>query len=367
MFLSRFMGIALAIALAVVILAGSGMPVNAASAPGNAYALTNSTSGNAVLMYDRAADGTLTLLGTVPTNGLGTGASLGSQGSLILSENGRRLFAVNAGSNQISVFKVTPGGLVLLDTVASGGSTPISLTVHQNLLYVLNAGTPANITGFNVNQDGTLAPIAGSTRPLSVAAPAPAEVSFSPDGSVLVVTEKATSRIDTYTVDGNGVAQGPTSYPSSGTTPFGFGFDKRGHAIVSEAMTGAVSSYDVGSDGSLNVISASVVATGQHAACWIAVTKNGKYAYTTNAASGTITGYRIAQDGSLSLLDANAVTAQTGGSPVDMDDSVDSHYLYVFNTSQHMINIFQIKSNGSLEHVSDTPDLPVGAAGIAAR
>lgn len=362
----RFRAVVFAAAFIVALFALTRTGALYASSPGAVYALTNSPAGNAVLSFERAADGTLNMVGSFATGGLGTGAGLGSQGSLILSENGRQLFAVNAGSNEISVFKVQPNGLVLLDKVASGGTTPISLTVHKNVLYVLNAGSPANITGFTVNQNGTLSPNAGSTRALSAAAPNPAEVAFSPDGKVLVVTEKGTNLLDSYTVDENGIAGGPTSFPSSGSTPFGFGFDKRGHAIVSEAATGAVSSYDVASDGMLAVISASVLATGQHAACWIAVTKNGKYAYTTNAASGTISGYSISQNGSLSLLDANGVTAQTGGTPIDMDDSVDSKYLYVFNTGLHVINIFKIKADGSLAHVDDTLGLPVGAAGIAA-
>lgn len=362
----RFLAFAFAaILLAGAVLTGAGAAA-AASDPGMVFALSNAPGGNAVLMYNRAADGSLAFVGTFPTGGLGTGAGLGSQGSLVLSDNGRQLFAVNAGSNEISALQVGPHGLSLGDKVGSGGTLPISLTVHKNVLYVLNGGAPANITGFRVNNNGTLSAIAGSTRPLSAAAPGPAEVAFSPDGKVLMVTEKATSMLDTYTLDANGAAQGPTSFPSSGITPFGFGFDKRGHAIVSEAATGAVSSYSVADDGTVAVISASVAATGQNAACWIAVTKNGKYAYTTNAASGTITGYRIAQDGSLSLLDPSGVTAQTGGTPIDMDDSVDSKNLYVFNTSLHMINAFRIKADGSLVHTGDTPGLPPGASGIAA-
>lgn len=340
-------------------------PVRAASDPGAVYTLTNSPSGNAVLAFDRASNGELSPAGTFPTGGLGTGSGLGSQGSLILSDDGRRLFAVNAGSNEISVMKVAPNGLTLLDKVASGGTRPISLTIHKNILYVLNAGAPANITGFSVKQNGTLSALAGSTRPLSTPAPGPAQVGFSPNGTVLLVTEKGTSLLDTYTVDANGVASGPMTFASSGSTPFGFGFDKRGQAIVSEAAAGAVSSYDIASDGTLTVISGSVAATGQNAACWIAVTKNGKFTYTTNAASGTITGYRISQDGTLALLDPGAVTAHTGGSPSDMDDSVDSKYLYVFNGGSHMLNAFKIKADGSLVQLDDTPGLPVGASGIA--
>lgn len=354
-----------AVALMVIALTAPTI-VAAASEPGGVYTLTNSPAGNAVVAFDRAADGSLTFSGTFATGGLGTGASLASQGAVILSDNGRRLFAVNAGSSEISLFAVNPGGLALLDKVNSGGSNPVSLTVHQNLLFVLNAGAPAHINGFVVSSGGTLSSIAGSDQLLSAAAPGPAQVSFSPDGNVLFVTEKGTSVLDTYTVDAQGMTSGPIITPSSGTTPYGFGFDKRGHAIVSEATTGAVSSYAVADDGTVTVISPSVFATGQNAACWIAISKNGKFAYTANAASHTITGYRIRQNGSLALLDPGAVTAAPGGTPTDMDTSNNSKYLYVLNNGSHAINIYQIEADGNLTHVGDTPGLPAGSLSIAA-
>src|SRR6266571_5582596 len=105
-------------------------------APGAVYTLMNLTSGNAVAVFDRAADGTLTAAGTIATGGTGTGGGLGSQGAVALSDDGRRLFALNAGSNDVSVFSVGPTGLSLASQTASGGTLPISLTVHGNVLYV---------------------------------------------------------------------------------------------------------------------------------------------------------------------------------------------------------------------------------------
>ena len=117
---------------------------------GALYTLTNAAAGNSVVAYNRASDGTLTLAGTYPTGGLGTGAALGSQGALVLSEDGRWLFAVDAGSNEISVLSVDRNGLSLADKVSSGGTMPISLTANGDLLYVLSAGGNGNITGFNI-------------------------------------------------------------------------------------------------------------------------------------------------------------------------------------------------------------------------
>ena len=351
--------------------------IGVAAAKGNdvgaVYTLTNSATGNEVAIFNRAADGTLTAAGTVSTGGLGTGAGLGSQGALTLSKNGKWLFAVNAGSDDVSVFAVSASGLTLVDKVASGGDLPISVTNHKNLVYVLNAGGSGNITGFTLNKRGKLAPIAGSTRNLSNngvgAAPGPAQIEFSPDGEVLVVTEKATNLIDTYAVDEDGLAGSVTTDPSNGVTPFGFEFSKRGTLIVSEAFGGAVnasaaSSYDV-SDDEFESISASVP-TNQTAACWVVVTKNGKYAYTTNAGSGSISAYRVSRDGSISLLHAQAGLTGDGSTPIDAALSGNSQYLYTLNAGAHTITGFAVSADGGLNSLGGVSGLIAGAAGLAA-
>src|SRR5512143_4003373 len=209
---------------------------------GAVYTLTNSAAGNEVLIFNRAVDGTLTAAGSVSTGGLGTGTGLGSQGALTLSANHHWLFAVNAGSNELSVFAVQIDGLTLTDRVSSGGAHPISVTNYKNLVYVLNDGGSGNIAGFTLDTHGELAPIAGSTRNLSNngsgAAPGPSQISFSPDGGVLVVTEKNTNLVDTFQVDEDGMAGNVTTHPSAGATPFGFAFDNQGTLIVSEAAGG---------------------------------------------------------------------------------------------------------------------------------
>lgn len=337
------------------------------SQPGAVYVQTNQAGGNEIAIFARSADGTLTLTDTVPTGGLGTGSGLGSQGSVILSNDGRLLFTVNAGSNEISVFNIDPSGLTWIDKVSSGGTRPTSLTLYKNLLYVLNAGGNGDITGFVVDQAGKLSPMAGSTRPLSGNATAPAQVSFSKDGSMLVVTERATNMIDTYMVGKDGLASGPMAHPSSGITPFGFAFTQQGALIVSEAFGGAalasaVSSYDV-SNGGLNVISASVP-TGQTAACWIAVSKNGKFAYSTNAGSGSVSAYRVETDGNLSLIDGAAGITGNGTSPIDASVNNNGQYLYVLNGRTHNISAFAVQADGTLTSIGAFEGLPAGAAGI---
>jgi len=349
------------------LLAGFTSPAAAASDGfGAVYTSTNSSSGNQVLVFNRAVDGSLTLQESYSAGGLGSGASLGSQSSVILSQDNHWLFTVDAGSNQISTFAVGSKGLSLVNVADSGGIHPVSLTTYKDWLYVLNAGGSGNIAGFVIGLDGSLSPIAGSSQPVSNGgvgtAPGLAQVAFNSDGTALVVTEKTTNLLDTYQVI-NGVASAPLTHPSAGATPFGFAFDRHNHAVVSEA-SGSVSSYQV--DGNaFSVISAAVVNT-QVAACWIAISNNGKFAYSTNAGSGSISSYKIADNGALSLLNATAGITGAGSAPVDMAFSNNGAFLYALGNGSHTITMFQMGADGSLNNLG-AMSVAVGVAGLAAQ
>jgi 6-phosphogluconolactonase (cycloisomerase 2 family) len=351
------------------VLALSALPHRAAAAStGAVYALSNSPAGNAVLVWQRAADGALTPAGSYLTGGRGTGAGLGSQGAIALSKNGRWLFAVDAGSNQIASFRIRSGGLQLVDHVVSGGVSPISLSVHDDLLYVLNAGSSGNISGFRID-DGKLRAIAGSARPLSGDATGPAQVSFSPDGESLVVTEKAANNLDLYAVGEDGRASAPQVFPSSGATPFGFAFAKRGTLVVSEANgapgASAASSYRLG-DGGLSLVSGSL-SVRQAAACWVVASDDGRFAYTANAGSDSVTGLAIGKGGKLSLLSPDGRSGVTGAGPTDLALSGGSDFLYVRNGRGQSISAFAVAADGSLTAIAGIAGLPAGAAGLVAR
>lgn len=371
---------AIILAIAFLFVASTGMVMAKSKfAPGAVYTMTNATSGNEVLAFKRSVNGSLTPAGAFATGGVGTGAGLGNQGGLILSPNNRLLFVVNAGSDTISVFKVKPGSLTLIGVFNSGGEQPVSLTVYRNLLYVLNAGGADggadNISGFKVMRDGTLSPLAGSTRPLSDANTGPAQIAFTPHGNVLVVTEKAANTIDTYVVDHSGlVSTGPTTFDSPGDTPFGFDFRKPNLLLVSEAAGGAdnassVSSYMVYPDGDLALVSAAVP-TRQTAACWLLVTKDNHYAFTTNAGSGSISSYGITKYGYIYLLDADGQAGITGPGTIDMALTHNGRFLYALNSGDGSISAFRVKSRGQLMPLTvpiQVTGLPSGANGLAAR
>jgi len=348
-------------ALAVVATAGAAKPDDAA---GTVYTLSNSPAGNAVLAFARAADGSLGTAVPYPTGGNGTGGGLGSQGALVLSDDGHDLYAVNAGSNSISLFSVKKDGLELESTVASGGTTPISLTAHGHVLYVLNAGGAGNIAGFTTEHD-TLTPIAGSTRPMGAGAAGPAEISFSPDGRVLAVTEKGSSTIETYAVDDHGVADSPAVFSAVGGTPFGFDWDKHGNLLTSNA-TGSASSYSVSHEGRVNVISGAV-ATNQGAPCWLVTSTDGRYAYTANAGSGTISGFSVGHDGALALLQPSGISGNLGAGSHPLDEAVsqDGGFLHVLVDGTHSVGTFRIATDGSLTLVGTIGGLPAGTVGLA--
>lgn len=339
--------------LAGMVLAG-GSDAMAEEPAGAVYTMTNDAGGNEIVIFLRADDGSLTAAGSVATGGLGTGMGLGNQGGVILSQGHRWLFAVNAGSNEVSVLRVTKDGLELVDTVSSGGELPVSLTSYKDLLYVLNAGGDGNIAGFRVSPHGQLTLIGGSTQPLSQAGgTGAAQISFDLRGDVLVVTEKATSQIVTYTVDKFGVASGPMAHASSGATPFGFDFGLRGQFFVSEAggdaPNSAVSSYQLSPDGSITVISASVP-TGRPSACWLVVTNNGRFAFTTNTGDNSLSTFGIGFDGMIDLRDTAEVPA--GTAPLDFDLTINSKFLYALNSGNGGISGFRVESDGSLTPIA---------------
>jgi 6-phosphogluconolactonase len=361
---SRILAFAL-VATFIIMLLGAA-PTAAGDGAGNVYTLTNAASANAVLVFARAATGELVSAGSFATGGRGIGTGLGSQGAVTVSGDGRWLFAVNAGSNDISVFRVSGHQLSLTDRIWSGGTQPISVTISGGTVYTVNAGGTPNIAGFTVSQDGTLTPIAGSIHALIGSGPA--QIQFSRSGDVLVVSEKASSTLETFTVSA-GVASAPMSHASSGATPFGFDFGLRDQLFVSEAAGApggfsAASSYRLDADGNLTNVTASA-ATTQRAACWLVVTGNGRYAFTANAASDSISSFAIDQDGALTLVEA-AAAHSTAAHTTDLALSRNGAYLYASDGGTQSISAYRVGVDGSLTRVGVT-SVPAGITGLAAR
>ena len=334
------------------------------------YVQTNDASRNEVIAFARSADGRLEPLGRYDTGGRGTGKPhLASQSSVVLSDDGLHLFVANAGSDQVSLFAVDPDGLRLAGIAASGGSAPTSVAARGELVYALNNGGEPNISGFRV-AGGELSPLEGSTRPLSGRDADPAQISFSPDGRTLVVTERGTNSISTYAIDERGYADGPATIPSSGATPYGFDF-ANGSVVVTEAFGGeigraAASSYALEEPGRLAPVSESVGDT-RSEVCWAATTKNGRFVYVTNFGDGTISSYRIGGGGSLELHEAVAASTRMG-QPGVRDEAIsrDGRFLYAIDADAQRVFGWAVGNDGALAPVGEFEGVPATVAGLAA-
>ncbi len=338
---------------------------------GKVFISTNAPAGNEVLVYQRSESGPAALLARVATQGTGTGAGLGSQGAVTLAGNGRYLFVVNAASNTVSTFAFSAAGMVLTSVVDSGGLTPTSVTEANGLVYVLNAGGSGGVAGFR-NVGGVLAPLAGSVRGLSAAGgTAPAQVGLSRDGDVLVVTERNTNIVTSFPVLADGTLGTRTSTTSPGLTPFGFAFTRRDQLVVSEAAGGAAnassaSSYRFDRRAPTTPVPVSrAVPTTQTAACWIAVSPDGNYAYSANAGSSSISSYAVARNGALTLLQAQAGLTGANAGALDTAVTPDGRQLHVFASRSLQIVSFTVGEDGGLAPAGAVGGMPAGSAGLA--
>lgn len=351
-----------------------------AFADGAAYTMTNAADDNQIVVFTRSDDGLLTQVNTISTEGKGSGGDidpLGSQGALILvGENKRQhgwrrhgdkhkkalLLAVNAGSNDISVFRVAGANIQLRDRMGSGGSFPVSVTAFDHIVYVLNNGAPANITGFRLDGKGRLHAIPHSTRLLGDGAYG--QVAFGPQGKRLFITDKANSRLLVYRVAHNGKpSAAPAITASAGAVPFGVDFDRKGHLLVVEAGANAVSSYSVNADGSLQVISASVP-NGQIATCWLVVNRRGDIV-TTNPGTNSLSAFHVDNaTGQVSLLNG---TAGAGNAPLDVDMSNNGRFAYAVDPVAGGVDMFRVENDGSLTALGVVDaGLAIYAQGMAA-
>lgn len=314
---------------------------------------------------------------TFSTGGRGSGRNtdpLESQGSLTLSQDRALLFAVNAGSGDISVFLVRGSRLALVDKALSGGSEPNAIAQHGNLVYVLNTGGSSNVTGFRLTGNH-LFPIKNSLSFLSTKTSGAASISFSPDGQFLAVTERLTNNIDVFKVLVDGTLSPVIINPSAGPGAFAVTFAPGGAALVSETGPAnvtngsAISSYAVEANGALSAISKSVPTEGA-ANCWNVVTPDGRFVYVSNSASATISGFAISAAGALSPIGATVVGENPqGATNLDIAIGADGKFLYTLNSGNGMIGIFAIQKDGSLVNAGSVGgiDAASGFNGIAAN
>jgi 6-phosphogluconolactonase (cycloisomerase 2 family) len=361
--------------------------------PGAVFGMTNDVQGNQVVAYNRGADGRLTEAGSFPTGGSGSGTIEDSANGLVLGNRSgesspnnlkgtaKLLFATNAGSDSVSVFRVEPDGLQLVDVESSNGDRPTSITVSKGVVYVMNSGgfmcsglmDPPNVTGFRLDEGGELTPIPGSRRQLSGAPMYGCnQVSYDKTGENLIVTQQQADVIDTFRRNADGTLTGPRQQQSTGNGPFGFAFTQRNQLVTTENFgaapaQGGAAAYDIERDGTLRPTSPTV-RNGQSDTCWVVITDDNRYAYTASFGDdGAISSYRVRPDGSLELMNSQEDT--TGPGTADSALSGDSKYLYVRNSNRNSITAFEVENDGGLRRIHEVQSgAPSGGVlGIAAK
>jgi len=338
---------------------------------GAVFVMTNDATTNEIISYARASDGQLVTGGTFQTGGRGSGGTtdpLQSQASLTLSQDHTLLFAANAGSGTVSVFRVRGASLKLLDQAPSGGSEPLSIAQNGSLVYVLNGAAAGSVVGF-LWDNRQLRQIPNSTAFLSATSAGGSSIAISPNAKWLVVTERLTNSIDTFPIQRDGTLGPVVVNKSTSQGVFSASFAPNGALIVSETgPPSALSSYSILSNGTLSAITQSVPTLGM-ANCWNAITTNGQWGYASNAGSSTIAGFTIGQTGALTPIDGTVVGVNPPGSGnLDIAVSSDGKFLYSLNSAAGTIGSFAIQQDGSLVLVNEVGGLPQAAGfnGIAA-
>ena len=342
-------------------------PMNGATS-GAVYVQTNAAP-NEVIAFRRAPDGSLDRIGSVATGGEGDGSPhLTSQGSVTLTRDGRHLLVTNASSDDLSVFSVAADGSIELRERVRTGAAPKSVAESEGLVVVLNTGEPG-VASFRLDAEG-ITPVVGGDQALEASDADPAQVGFSPDGSMVVITARGTDSIAAYELKADGTFGPSHEIASRGPTPYGFAFTSGGTLVVTEAFraekgAAAASSYAM-VDGSLEPRTASV-GNGRSEICWAVVTPDDRFAFTTNFADGAVSRFAIASDGSLSLDDATAGIAVDGQPGLrDEDLSGDGRFLYAIDADGGSIYGWSVDADGKLEPVGSWEGLPATVAGLAA-
>jgi 6-phosphogluconolactonase len=343
------------------------------------FVMSNNADQNEVIAFTHSADGSAVAQNRYATGGRGSGGvndPLESQGSLTLSEDHSLLFAVNAGSGDITVFRVNnnAGRLTFADRTSSGGSGPVAIAQHGNLVYVLNQGGAGSVVGFFIGHNGKLQPIPNSTAFLSANAVGGSSIAISPDGQTVAVVERLTNDIDTFHVNPNGTLAAIVTNPSPAPGAFSAQFAPDGKLVVSETGpagqvgASAISSYSVLTNGTLSPVSQSVHTFGD-ANCWNAITPNGSFAYVSNAGSSNISGFTIGTGGVLTPIGPTILASNPAGSTnLDITISADGKFLYTLNATVGKIGLFAINSDGTLTELPQISGFPAAAGfnGIAA-
>ena len=340
------------------------------------YTMTNAAHANEIVVHGFEGS-TVSEVARVATGGRGSGLSLSSDGSVVLTADARWLLATNAGSNQVSVFRVNRSGISLTDVVPSGGSKPVSIAVHGDLVYVLNAGVPNDVSGFQLSAGGKLSPLRGAIRNLSDPDAKPTDIEFTPDGKTLVVIERNTARLTTFAVQASGLIAPPKSQTTGYPRPFGSLFAPDGQLVVTvesdEKSGGGLASFVFGRQGTAARADSVPPSDSIPSSCWLELTTSGElglgpsadgFIFATSPAVGIVSMFRYGSQGKVS---SGTVAAGTGNGSKPTDIVSKGGVLSVLTPGAGSVHYFEIGADGTLVGLAVVSGLPASASGLAAR
>ncbi|KAF8638294.1 hypothetical protein AX17_002314 [Amanita inopinata Kibby_2008] len=353
---------------------------------GAAYFITNEPSGNFIVAADISRDGKLTLRRAIETDGLGSHGTtksagpdpLFSQGSVKASAAGV-LATVNAGSNTISTFSISPNDPTTLKQVGkpvgSGGEFPMSLAINEagDSLCVLNGGSVNGVSCFKIDQTKGLSSIPNTTRSLKLNQTTPAtgpagtasHIIFSEDGRQLVVAVKGTppqpgflAVWDISTQDGSLSQDFKSIAPQpGGLLPFSLTVIPGKNAVLA---TDAGLGFDIFADlsgdkqdtQSNNTRSSSAVAIpGQKATCWSAFSpKTGNF-YLTDIGTSLVTEINVNDNLNGTIVKQYPTANNSGTIDLDIGSIQGNDFLYVLAANATAVDVFSLDAPGQAHHM----------------
>jgi FHA domain/Lactonase, 7-bladed beta-propeller len=285
------------------------------------------------------------------------------------------LFAVNQGSDTIAVFKIAPNGALTSSPGSpypSGGKAPASLGLSGNTLVVANKAQDGvrdlttvapNYTSFHVGPDGRLTSIAGSTVSADPGS-SPTHAYIPPNGKVVFGTEES-GPLRGFAIGDNGrLIEASNSPLDIDDAVFADGFDpKKEFALgiaanptrplvyISMPTVPSLAVYSYDATGTLTFIR-TVPNAGSYLPCWVVVTADGRWLYTSNADTNNVTVYDVGTDPTRPRQ-IQTLGFQTPGNPWNEALDPKDRFLFV-NTPRDTLKVPE--GEGNTQHVMSIGD-----------
>jgi 6-phosphogluconolactonase (cycloisomerase 2 family) len=141
-----------------------------------------------------------------------------------------------------------------------------------------------------------------------------------------------------------GAGSPATPMGASGTV--GFSWNHKGDRLfVSNFRGSALITFAVDRTSAAIKQMGQPVGDDQTAACWTAITRDGKTLYVANFVSNSVSAYDVHSDGKLTLLGSVPRRGATDKDTKDLEVSPDGKFLYAIGSGKRQISAFKIGDN----------------------